>query len=618
VDLKTSNSEPRVEERAAVDSVLGPEVPTRDHLALGGHATRERRHLLLPVLHAINDRVGWLSREALDHVARRLEVPPADVFGVASFYHWFSLEPRLPVVAHVCDDVACRARGAEALCARISSELGPEGSTRVGTKGTWHRSPCLGLCEQGPAALVVSAGAKPASATLGDLKGPMPIAAALARVESVAQRRSRIPQTTGLELLARVGRCETVADYEAQGGYEGLKKALALGPQAVCAEVTASKLVGRGGAAFSTGRKWSAVLGQKARPRYLVCNADESEPGTFKDRILMEEDPFAILEGMTIGALATGCEKGFIYVRVEYPSAVHSLDRAIRAAREAGRLGKKILGSELTFDVEIRRGAGAYICGEETALFASIEGFRGEPRSKPPFPVEVGLFGKPTVINNVETFANVPIVLRKGGAVFAKTGTAESTGTKLFCVSGHVERPGLYEVPFGTTLGQLLGLAGGVSGGRALKAVLMGGAAGTFIGPEKLDMPLTFEGTRAAGTTLGSGVVLVLDETADLGDILLRIAAFFRAESCGQCVPCRVGTMRQEELLQRVSRERPIGSLATEKALLGELSQCMKDASICGLGQTASTAIVSAIGRWNPFPASGGPGAEPPHPRGAK
>ncbi len=307
---------------------------------------------------------------------------------------------------------------------------------------------------------------------------------------------------------------------------------------------------------------------------------------------------------MTIGALATGCEKGYVYLRAEYPFAARRFEAALDAARKAGRLGKKILGSSLDFDVEIRRGAGAYICGEETALFASIEGFRGEPRSKPPFPVEVGLFGKPTVINNVETFANVPIILRKGGAVFAKTGTAESTGTKLFCVSGHVERPGLYEVPFGTTLEKLLALAGGVSGGRAMKAVLMGGAAGTFIGPERLDMPLTFEGTRAAGTTLGSGVVLVLDETADLGDILLRIAAFFRAESCGQCVPCRVGTMRQEELLLRVASERPIGSLASEKALLDELSQCMKDASICGLGQTASTAIVSAISRWNPFEGS--------------
>ncbi len=361
------------------------------------------------------------------------------------------------------------------------------------------------------------------------------------------------------------------------------------------AEVNAAKLMGRGGAAFPTGRKWAAVAAQPTRPHYLVCNADESEPGTFKDRVLLEEDPFATIEAMTIAGFATGAELGFLYVRGEYPLAETRLAGAIAAARSAGLLGSDILGSGVAFDIELRRGAGAYICGEETALFESIEGKRGEPRNKPPFPVEVGLFGKPTTINNVETLANVPAIVLDGGAAFAAIGTEGSAGPKLFCLSGHVARPGVYEVPFGTTLGELLELAGGVPGGRPIRTILLGGAAGSFVGPDALETPLTFEGTRAIGASLGSGVVMVFDETADMVGTLRRIAAFFRDESCGQCVPCRVGTVRQEEILARLEAGRPNGSPEAEVALLRDLGQAMRDASICGLGQTASSAIESAL-----------------------
>jgi NADH-quinone oxidoreductase subunit F len=255
------------------------------------------------------------------------------------------------------------------------------------------------------------------------------------------------------------------------------------------------------------------------------------------------------------------------------------------------------MGTGFAFDVELRIGAGAYVCGEETALFQSIEGYRGEPRNKPPFPVEVGLFGKPTAVNNVETLVNVPLILREGSAAFAAIGTEDSTGPKLFCLSGHVARPGVYEVPFGTTLRELIELAGGVPGGREIRTILLGGAAGSFVGQDALDTPLTFEGTRAIGASLGSGVVMVFDRSTDLVDILRRIAAFFRDESCGQCVPCRVGTVRQEELLARVAAGSPRGSVATELALLREIGQAMRDASICGLGQTASSAIESAVRR---------------------
>jgi NADH-quinone oxidoreductase subunit F len=404
---------------------------------------------------------------------------------------------------------------------------------------------------------------------------------------------------TSRKLLRRVGKSDptSLESYREHGGYAALTRALQLGPRAVIDEVMASNLLGRGGAAFPTGRKWDAVAREAATPHFLVCNADESEPGTFKDRVLLEEDPFAIVEAMTIAGIATGCRQGFIYLRGEYPQAGRRMQHAITSARAAGLLGASVMLSRFGFDLEIRRGAGAYICGEETALFNSLEGKRGEPRNKPPFPVEVGLFGKPTAVNNVETLANVLLIVGEDGGpeAFNAIGTEGSMGPKLFCVSGHVASPGVYEVDFGVTLRELLDMAGGVPGGRALKAVLLGGAAGVFVGPDALDTPLTFEATRAIGATLGSGVVMAFDETADLVGTLRRIAQFFRDESCGQCVPCRVGTVRQEELLARLAAAQPRGDRAQELQLLGEIGRAMRDASICGLGQTASSAIESAF-----------------------
>ena len=311
----------------------------------------------------------------------------------------------------------------------------------------------------------------------------------------------------------------------------------------------------------------------------------------------MEGDPFALVEAMTIAAFATDCRHGYVYVRAEYPIVHARLEHAFELACSHGFLGEDIMGTGFDFDLELRIGAGAYVCGEETALFQSIEGFRGEPRNKPPFPVEVGLFGLPTAVNNVETLFNVLDIVADGGEAFAGTGTESSTGTRLFCVSGCVERPGLYELPFGATLRSVLEMA------RAAppKAVLLGGAAGAFVGPDQLDLPLTHEHTRAAGVTLGSGVVIVYDESADLVGALLRIAEFFRDESCGQCVPCRVGTVRQEEALARLVAGEPLGGLETELALIAEVGQCMRDASICGLGQTASSAVESALGRLHVF-----------------
>jgi NADH-quinone oxidoreductase subunit F len=411
---------------------------------------------------------------------------------------------------------------------------------------------------------------------------------------------ARLAQAWPQKLLRRLGRVdpESLASYHEHGGYEALSRALEAGAAHVIEQVIASNLLGRGGAAFPTGRKWEAVARETARPKFLVCNADESEPGTFKDRVLLEEDPFAIVEAMTIAGMATGCKQGFVYLRGEYPHARARMQRAIDGARNAGLLGDGIMGREIAFDIEIRRGAGAYICGEETALFNSLEGKRGEPRSKPPFPAQVGLFGKPTVVNNVETLVNVLDIVLEGGEAWARVGTKASAGTRLFCVSGHVTHPGLFEAPFGVTLGELIDTAGGVAHNRTLQAILLGGAAGTFVGPDALSLRLTFEDVRAAGATLGSGVVMVFDDTVDLRDILLRIAEFMRDESCGQCVPCRVGTVRQVELLERL---RQAGRTETSLALLAELGQAMRDASICGLGQTASSAIETAIARLDVF-----------------
>ncbi|HEX4897671.1 MAG TPA: NAD(P)H-dependent oxidoreductase subunit E [Candidatus Limnocylindrales bacterium] len=612
-------------ERAAVDAVLGPAGSgwsggSRDarldgHVARGGHEARGRRDLLLPALHALQDRMGHISQPGLNYVCRRLAVPPAEAYGVATFYALLATTPRPPAVAHVCDDIACRLADAEGICGDLERTLGPAGTpARDGTM-TWLRSPCLGRCELAPAALLTVAGATPireelapvdAAGIVGHLEASVAAPSSVGRgsTAGLPSVTASVPQAgqPGLRLLGRIGVVDpgSLDDYRANGGYRALANAMAMGPEATIREVSEAKLVGRGGAAFPTGRKWAAVAAQAAQPHYVVCNADESEPGTFKDRVLMEADPFAVVEAITIEAYATAASRGYLYLRGEYPLAEARLSAAIEAAREAGLLGDDVAGSGWAFDLELRRGAGAYICGEETALFESIEGKRGEPRNKPPFPVEVGLFGKPTAINNVETLVNVLLVLGDGdgvggGARYAATGTEGSTGPKLFCLCGHVARPGVYEVSFGTTLRELLELGGGVPGGKGVRAILLGGAAGVFVGPEALDVPLTFEGTRAIGATLGSGVVMVFDETADLVGTLRRIAAFFRDESCGQCVPCRVGTVRQEELLARLADGTGVRTRDEELALLSDIGRAMRDASICGLGQTASSAIESAV-----------------------
>lgn len=590
MDIRNLLYRPTEAEKAAVDGLLGPPESGWEggafgrldgRVAFGGHSAREQRHLLLPVLHAVQDAVGGVSRGALGYICDRLTVPPAEAYGVATFYALFSVDVAGATTIHVCDDLVCAQYGAEALCDSLEAALESNGVM-------WERSPCLGQCDRAPAAMLHQPGKGYANAAPVDTRSVRNIEFFDLDPGVIHQDRSE---------LAILGRVRELADpesldgYRSSGGYETLSRAVDLGPTGVISELEKSNLRGRGGAAFPIGVKWRGVADAPGPIKYVIANGDESEPGTFKDRLLMEGAPFSLVEAMTIYGFATGATQGYVYVRGEYPTAERRLNRAIEQARAAGLLGSDVGGFGFDFDLEVRRGAGAYICGEETALFASIEGHRGEPRQKPPFPTQHGLFGKPTGINNVETLMAALHVLDVGGEEFAAIGTEQSSGPKLFCVSGAVDRPGVYEVPFGITLGELLTM----SGSRDVAAVLLGGAAGSFVGPDALGMPLTFEGTRNAGATLGSGAVIVFDAGTDFAPVLARIARFFRDESCGQCVPCRIGTVRQEEALARISSGRPLGSAGEERKRLEDLARVMTDASICGLGQTAASAIQSAI-----------------------
>ncbi|MCX7707557.1 MAG: NAD(P)H-dependent oxidoreductase subunit E [Anaerolineae bacterium] len=577
-DSSTTPPDPRyadleavlVAHRAQADTV--PATPLRSHL--------------LEILHDAQALFGgWLPRPAVERIAEFLHMPTADVYGVTEFYEMFHTEPVGRRVIRVCQDAPCALAGADRLLADVCGRLGvgPGETTRDGAF-TVEPVRCLGLCDRAPAALVNLERHAPATAeTLLD-GSPTPAKLRIGGLVKVA--------------LANVGVVDPASldDYRAQGGMAALHKALReMTPAQVIAEVKASKLLGRGGAAFSAGLKWEFAV-RNPPPRYIICNADESAPGAFKDRVLMDGDPFRVIEGLLIAAYAIGAQHVFIYVRGEHRTGYERFTNAVRQLEEAGYLCGDSADGPFACRIEVRRGAGAYVCGEETALIESIEGKRGFPRLRPPYPAEVGLWGRPTVINNVETLAKVPPIIMHGARWYNALGTPESAGTKLFAVSGSVLRPGVYEVPFGVPLRHLIfDLAGGLREGRKAQAVLTGGAAGTFLTAEPLDTPLTFEDFRKVGGTIGAGTVMVFDDTVDLRDVLARIGAFFAHESCGKCYPCQMGTQRQAEILARVAagHARP-----TDAADLLELAGVMTDTSICGLGQAAPWAIVSAHSRW--------------------
>ena len=532
-------------------------------LALESAAHMGRRGLL-PALHTAQSIYGWIPPEAAQFIGKALQVPLADIHGVIEFYALFSNQPGENLDYQVCTDIACR------LKMRHAAANDPLSAKQNGVS-----APCLGLCDHAPAALIHH---QPVTFTTHGSQ---------VNIQSSFVSGS-------LRLLT--GRCgKGTTRLSAYGDYSALRTAMRMTPVQVIAEVKASGLVGRGGAAFPTGIKWEGAANAEGETKYVVCNADESEPGTFKDRVLLMDDPHSMLEGMLIAAYAVGAQQGIIYLRGEYAYLQAILQNALDEARKAGYLGQHILGSNFAFELEIFLGAGAYICGEETALFESIEGKRGFPRVKPPFPTTHGLFGMPTVINNVETLCNIPLILSQGARTYRTMGTEKSPGPKLFCLSGDIQQPGLYEVPFGTTLRTLLDLAGGVARGDNLQAILLGGAAGAFVTPEQLDIKLTFEDLRAAGLPLGSGVVMAFNSHRDLRAILAQISHFFAHESCGKCYPCQMGTQRQKEVLERLAA----GTILPGDAeRLADVGWTMTDASLCGLGQTAASAVISALQLW--------------------
>ena len=422
-------------------------------------------------------------------------------------------------------------------------------------------------------------------------------------------------------LTKNVGRPEarTVAGYRDGGGYQGLKKARGMEPDAVIEEVKASGLRGRGGAGFPCGMKWGFIPKESEKPKYIVCNADESEPGTFKDRLLMEHDPHLLIEGCVMAGDAVGAETTYIYIRGEYTYAADVLEAAIRDAYDQGILGDSVMGSEFRHDVYVHRGAGAYICGEETGLLESLEGKRGQPRVKPPFPAVIGAFGAPTVINNVETLCCVPSIIDRGAEWFKGIGTDErNTGPKLYAISGHVENPGTYEFPIGVPFSTLLDAAGGVFRGGELKAFIPGGASAAILGPEHRDLPLDFDQVAKAGSMLGSAAVMVMDESVCLVRATLRLAKFFNHESCGQCTPCREGTNWMELLLKKIENGE---ASEHEVRVLGEVPDMIAGNSLCALGDAAAGPVRSLVANFadeieKHMPSNGGTGGCPyPHRR---
>jgi len=557
------------------------------------------RSLLLELLHEAQAIYGgWLPRPVLTRIAQTLQIPLSDVYGVTEFYTMFYTKPVGKKIIRICEDAPCVIKGSQRVQAALCEHLQiKSGETTADGEYTIEPVRCLGLCDHAPAALVNN--------TRHFELAPDKINTLLTNEPRHDQQQSKIGGLVKLALSnVQVVDPTSLVEYQAQGGLAALRKVIHnMIPEAVIEAIRASKLVGRGGAAFPAGLKWQFTASNPPGPRYVICNADESEVGAFKDRVLMDGDPFRVIEGLIISCYAVGAAQGFIYVRGEHRLGFERFSNAVTKLEKAGWLGDNIQGTNFSCRIAVRRGAGAYICGEETALMESIEGKRGFPRLRPPFPTTAGLWGKPTVINNVETFAKVAPIIMHGGSWYNALGTPESAGTKLFGVSGSVRRPGVYEVPFGVPLRHLIyDLAGGLADGRELQGILTGGAAGTFLKSEHLDTPITFEDFKKVGGTIGAGTVLVFDDTVDLREILASVGEFFAHESCGKCYPCQIGTQRQAEILHRIQHGQ--GQPGDTNTLL-ELAQVMTDTSICGLGQSAGWAVTDALKRWPELLANG-------------
>ena len=560
-----------------------------------------KRSALVPMLLYAQDEFGYISDEMIAEIARRLELHTVQVEETLEYYSMLHRKPVGKYHVQVCTNVACMLRGGTELLDRAKKrlEIGHKETTEDGVFSL-EEVECIGACTGAPAMQVnydfyenltpVKFDKIIESLDLGRKEEPEAvISGALHPREKgeipVISKRWGIADSTKIDVFLQ------------NGGYQALEKALKqMTPETIIDEVKKSNLRGRGGAGFPTGMKWSFVPKDSPKARYVICNADESEPGTCKDRPLMEMDPHQLIEGMVIAGRAIGSHLGFIYIRGEYRYVLDIVQKALNEAYERGYLGKNILGSGFDFDLLVHTGAGAYECGEESALMESLEGKRGYPRIKPPFPAVVGLYGCPTIINNVETLSAVPTIILGGGEAYANLGTPKNGGTRLLCVSGHVNKPGIYEIPLGMNMKEFIyGMAGGITGGKKLKAVIPGGSSCPLMTADEIDIPMDYDSVAKAGSMLGSGGMVVMDEDTCMVDMARRIMHFYAHESCGWCIPCREGTTWLRKMLERIhagfGREQDID-------MLSELSKNILGRSFCPLGDAAAMPTISIVQKW--------------------
>jgi NADH-quinone oxidoreductase subunit F len=560
-----------------------------------------KRSALIPMMMYAQDEFGYVSDEMIEEIAKRLDLRTVEVEETLEYYSMLRRKPMGKYHVQVCTNVACMLRGGYEILdqAKKRLEIGHKETTKDGVFSL-EEVECIGACTGAPAIQVnydfyenlttkqfdriieeFDAGKKPTP--VGVISGAL---------------HERDPQETVLiSALWGIKDSRKIDVYLQNGGYRALEKALKqMTPETIIEEVKKSNLRGRGGAGFPTGMKWSFVPKDSPKARYVICNADESEPGTCKDRPLMEMDPHQLIEGMIIAGRAIGAHRGFIYIRGEYRYVLDLVDEAIAEAYQRGYLGQNILGSGFDYDLLIHTGAGAYECGEESALMESLEGKRGYPRIKPPFPAVVGLYGCPTIINNVETLSAVPAIIREGGEAYANRGTPKNGGTRLLCVAGHVNKPGIYEIPLGMNMKKFIyEMAGGIPNGKKLKAVIPGGSSCPLLAADEIDLPMDYDSVAKAGSMLGSGGMVVMDEDTCMVDMARRIMHFYAHESCGWCIPCREGTTWLRKMLERFHA----GFGRTEDIdMVGELAKNMLGRTFCPLGDAAAMPTISIVEKF--------------------
>jgi NADH-quinone oxidoreductase subunit F len=547
------------------------------------------------------DQYGFLGEDILTEIAKRVGLNLIQVTETLEYYSMLHRKPMGKNHVQVCTNVSCMLRGGNEIYEHVKKRLQIDNKeTTPNGLFSLEEVECIGACTGAPAMQInynfyENLTPRKIDQLLDEIQNgakPQPVACITGSIHP--------RQETEIPVISRrfgIENSRSVKVYKQNEGYQALEKALTqMTPEQIIDEVKKSNLRGRGGAGFPTGMKWSFVPKDSPKPKYILCNADESEPGTCKDRPLMELDPHQLIEGIAIAGRAIGSKQGYIYIRGEYRYVLDIVDQALREAYEAGYLGKDILGSGFDFDLVTHTGAGAYECGEESALMESLEGKRGYPRIKPPFPAVVGLYGSPTVINNVETLSSVPSIILRGGEWYAGLGTPKNGGTRMLCISGHVNRPGIYEVALGMNMRQAIEqLGGGVRGGKKLKAVIPGGSSCPLLKAEEIDIPMDYDSVAKAGSMLGSGGMVVIDEETCMVDLARRIMHFYAHESCGWCIPCREGTAWLRKMLDRFHEGH---GTEADIPLIGELAQNMLGKTFCPLGDAAAMPTISIVKKW--------------------